>query len=113
MMIDSIHARLIHWSESVKGNIGLGYVGSPLGKIASGAHVSPQRTSIYPDVDATAYDTEKAVQRLPEALKAIVVEFYINDTNTIEQKLKALNISKRTLYRRLDNAQALIQEYLR
>jgi hypothetical protein len=38
-----------------------------------------------------------------------VVEFYINDSNTIEQKLKVLGISKRTLYRRLDMAHGLVE----
>lgn len=111
-MIDSIHARLIHWSESVKGNIGLGYIGSTLGRLASGMPASRQSGACV-EFDTLAYETEKAVQKLPDALKVIVIEFYVNDSSTIEQKLKALNMSKRTLYRRLDNAQALIQQYLK
>jgi hypothetical protein len=107
-MIDSIDARLVHWSETVKGNLGGGTVGSPLGSLVAGASLNRQSNSVL-QFDSVAYDTEKAVQTLPDALKEIVIEYYVNDSNTIEQKLKALKISKRTLYRRLDMAHKLIE----
>jgi hypothetical protein len=110
-MIDSIDARLVHWSEAVKGNIGTGYIGSTLGRLVSGGSTVSHRGSTI-QFDTVAYETEKAVQKLPDALKVIVVEFYINDSNTIEQKLKVLGISKRTLYRRLDMAHGLVRAYM-
>lgn len=106
-MIDSIHARLLHWSEAVKGNIGSGYVSSVWARLASGESSVSVSASII-QFDTVAYETEKAVQTLPDSLKAIVIEFYVNESSTLEQKLKTLGISKRTLYRRLGMAHGLL-----
>jgi hypothetical protein len=107
-MIDSIDARLIYWSEAVKGNIGTGRVSSVWGRLVSGESCAAVGRSTV-QFNEVAYETEKAVQALPKSLKKIVFEYYLNESATLEQKLKTLQLSKRTLYRRLDMAHGLIK----
>ena len=101
-----IHERLIEWSEAVKGGVGVQGYGSMF-NAAVGDSVRVEQGCRVP-FSLSVEETEKAVQSLPDALKKIVIEFYVNDSSTLEQKLKALGISKRTLYRRLDNAHGMI-----
>lgn len=110
-MIDAIDKRLLDWAEAVQGGIGMSGFGSVFGKLASES--SGQSTHDYRvPFSITVEETEKAVQALPESLKLIVNEFYLNTSSSLEQKLEALGISKRTLYRRLDMAHRLIKQRL-
>jgi len=106
-MNEVIHQRLLNWSEAVKGGLTMSGYCSVLGNLASESGGQSAHDYRIP-FSITIEETEKAVQTLPDALKNIVLEFYMNDASTLDQKLKALEISKRTLYRRLDMAHGLI-----
>lgn len=60
---------------------------------------------VYDEV--AAMDVDKAVDALPHYLRAAVYERYIN-RGTTEQQANALEISERTLYYRLEEANALL-----
>jgi len=110
-VIDAIHARLEYWALDIQGGTSAGGVASIWNKILhgdTGSSCGKHETKS----GALAYETEKAVLKLPESLKPIVKEFYLNNTSTIEQTLRALQISKGTLYRRLHKAHECIQESL-
>lgn len=107
-MINSIHERLLDWSDAIKGGIGAQGYGSVLGKLVAGDEGASSFECRIP-FSVNIEDTERAVQSLPDALKRIVIEYYVNDSSTLNQKLKALSISKPTLYRRLGMAHELIQ----
>mgnify|MGYP000576369301 CR=1 FL=1 len=107
-MIDSIHERLLNWAEA-SGGVG---AFSTAWAYAISGEARGEGQGLAVPFSMEAYETEKAVQALPVALKLIVNEFYLNSTSTLEQKLKALGMSKRTLYRRLDMAHGLIETTL-
>lgn len=107
-MIESIHNRLLNWAEAVRGGVSAGSLSSLWDKMASGDFSSSQsgsRVLISAEVD----EIEKAVLALPEVLRETVKEFYLNEYSTIEQKMKHLGVSKKTLYRRIDKAHGEIR----
>ncbi|MEY8204168.1 MAG: hypothetical protein RPR40_03750 [Bermanella sp.] len=110
-MIDSIHARLLYWAEVVNGAIDAGYASSSMEGLITGSSGHGGGSSVLLSVEAD--ETGRAVAQLSEALVCIVREFYLNDSSTLEQKLKALAMSKRTLYRRLDESHGLLKGILR
>lgn len=110
-VIDAIHARLEYWALDIQGGMSAGGVASIWNKILSG-EMGSSCGNHETKSGALAYETEKAVLKLPESLRLIVKEFYLNNTSTVEQTLRALQVSKRTLYRRLQEAHEQIEESL-
>ncbi|MEY8247320.1 MAG: hypothetical protein RPT11_02965 [Bermanella sp.] len=109
-MIDAVHQYLLKWGEAVKGGIGAAGVSSLWERIVAGEQGSGGGAGL--PFSEMAYETEKAVQALPVGLKRIVMEVYLNTTSTEAQKLIALGLSKRTLYRRLDQIHQQIEASL-
>ena len=107
-MIDAMHERLLDWAEACGG----GGAFSTAWAYALSGESRGEGQGLAVPFSMAVYETEKAVQGLPEALRLIVKEFYINSTSTLTQKLNALGMSKRTLYRRLDEAHKEIEQAL-
>lgn len=106
-MITEIHERLLDWAEASGGDS----AASNWSRLLSGCVGGGQGGPIIPFSDEV-YQTEKAVYELEESQKRIVLEFYLNVSSTLEQKLDALGMSKRTLYRRLNTIHEEIESYL-
>jgi len=109
-MIDYIDARLVSWAEQVgRGGVYLRGQGSILGKLIDGGGVLVRSTGGAPCMDLQSEEMEKCVNQLPTDLRIVVLEFYLQFDSTPMQKAKALRVSKKTLYRRLDEVHHKIQ----
>jgi hypothetical protein len=113
-MISYIDARLVSWAEQVgRGGVYLRGQGSILGKLIDSGGVLVRSTGGAPCMDLQSEEIEKCVNQLPTDLRIVVLEFYLSFDSTPKQKAKALNLSRMTLYRRVDSAHNIIDGYLR
>lgn len=90
-------------------------LGVPIGLAVSGAYdlEAPGRreeTSI-PLLNGEAMDVDKAVDELPEDLKAVVKEYWLRN-GTVTQKAKACRCAIATFYRRLHQAHQRVHDHL-
>lgn len=109
-MIDSIHARLILWSEwCIKGRkvSGLGYPSQ-----CAFSRLTPSSRISSPNINEQAWLIEKAIhQTLDLEHQIIVNQFYLH-TGTAESHAKALGISRDKLYSRLHAAHQKIIQFI-
>lgn len=108
-MIEAIDRRLVVWGESVADVEFEGRrqsAGFSL-ELSGGGSLS---SMILVDVDVD--EIEKAVKSLSDSLRQCVKELYVEMDSTLEQKAKALRISKSTLLRKRDKAHVQINNFL-
>jgi DNA-directed RNA polymerase specialized sigma24 family protein len=62
-------------------------------------------------IDEESADTDRAVTRLPAALKHVIVVYYLKP-GTVEQKAKDCRCCRKTLFNRLHHAHQRLDELL-
>lgn len=109
-MIESIESRLIIWGESMNAELFSGR------RCSAGFGVELRGGDDFGStilLDAEIEETDRAVKSLDESLRCFVIEIYARIDSTMEQKAKALCVSRPTLFRRRDRAHIEINNYLR
>lgn len=105
---EELERRCLNWArwQEGAGQGGLGYSGVFHG--ATGGY----RTSIVPTQDVEAEQTDRAIKTLGSPLRETVHVYYL-DTGSMEERCTRLQISRATIYTRIDRAHQLIAEWLR
>jgi len=107
-MIESIENRLIIWGESMAAEIEGGR------RCSAGFDVEDRGGETFGNkilLDVEIEETDRAVKSLDETLRNCVVEIYVRIDSTIEQQIKVLRISRRTLFRYRDKAHLQIKKF--
>ena len=113
-MISYIDGRLVSWAEQVgRGGVYLTSQGSMLGKLIDGGGVVIHSTGGAPCMDLQSQEMEECVNQLPNQLREVVLEFYLQFNSTPVQKAKALHVCCKTMYLRLNKAHTIIDGFLR
>jgi DNA-directed RNA polymerase specialized sigma24 family protein len=106
-----INDRLNQWAQwtMLKGSAGLGYPHQCAFTRLAGC--GEQGAHLPPDLNEMAWEIEQAVQVLPPLLREAVFAFYLG-TSTTESRAKQCHCSVRTMYRRVDEAQSRLMDWL-
>lgn len=109
---EEMERRCLNWArwKNGEGQGGLGY-GSG-GWMSSGADRGGYREAKVPTLDVEAEQTDRAMQSLESALRRTVEVYYLG-TGTMEERCRALQISRATIYVRVDKAHEVLAAWLR
>ena len=109
---EDVERRCLNWArwKNGEGQGGLGYGGG--GWNWSGADRSAFREAKVPTLDAEAEQPDRAIQSLASALRRTVEVYYLG-TGTMEERCRSLQISRATIYVRVDRAHDVIAAWLR
>lgn len=109
-MIESIENRLTIWGESMNAELFSGR------RCSAGFDIELRGGDDFGStilLDAEIEETDRAVKSLDDSLRCCLVEIYARIDSTMEQKAKALSVSRRTMFRNRDRAHVEINNYLR
>jgi DNA-directed RNA polymerase specialized sigma24 family protein len=112
-MIEHINARLIRWADwAARSNraVGLGYSPCTIIRLMKGEFRCTFNRN-DPMINDEAMNTERAVIKLPDELRKVVVVYYLK-SGTVEQKARDCRCCRDTLYARLHHAHQRIDELL-
>lgn len=106
-MIDDIEARLSRWAEwcARRDDKGLGYPKqSPSCRL-----MARSGGGFMAEIDAEAWETEQAVQSLPEIHRIVVRETYLH-AGTVGMRCKRLGVAYHTMAKYLEQAHKKISD---
>jgi len=116
--IDWVDARLRAWAEWCEAGgavVGMGYGRNPIagaiengGQIIRGTGPASQAGGYDPD-----YETDRAVSKLPDDLRQVVVEHYRHADAAEWKRVRRCGCSRRTYYRRLARAHQSVMMLIR
>lgn len=109
---EEMERRCLNWARwrNGAGAGGLGYGGG--GWNWSGADRGGYREAIVPTLDVEAEQTEQGLQTLTPYLRRTVEVYYLG-TGTMEERCQQLQVSRATLYHRIDKAHEELAAWLR
>lgn len=109
---DEMERRCLNWArwKNGEGQGGLGYGGG--GWNWTGADRAAFREAKVPTLDVEAEQTDRAILSLESALRRTVEVYYLG-TGTMEERCRTLQISRATIYVRVDRAHEVIAAWVR
>lgn len=109
---EDLERRCLNWArwKNGEGQGGLGYGGG--GWNWSGADRSNYREAKVPTLDAEAEQTDRAIQSLQSTLRRTVEVYYLG-TGSMEERCRELQVSRATIYVRVDKAHEEIAAWVR
>lgn len=111
---EEMERRCLNWArwKAGDGQGGLGWGSGSGGWQSAGADRSGYREAKVPTLDAEAEQTNRAIETLDVSMQRTVTVYYLG-TGTMEQRCSHLQISRATIYLRVDRAHELLAAWLR